>query len=465
MTKNQRLILWIAVLASFVAFLDGSVITVALPAITRELSGGVTTQQWVVDAYLITLGSLILVAGSLSDVYGRIVVLRLGLIIFGVASLVCAIAPTSEILIVARGVQGVGGAFLVPSSLAIIIANFRGAAQAKAIGQWTGFTSAAFIAGPLLGGLFVDLLSWRLVFAINVLPIAVTLYLLFLLKQKDVHERGVKIDYPGAVLGVLGLGLPVFALIEQGNYGWGSPIIYLSMTLGIIAFAAFIWREKTAKQPMMPLGLFRVRNFGVGNVATTFIYAALSLGGFLLPVFLQEVGEYKATVAGLAILPVTIISILLSSWIGGLAGRLGPRLFMAIGPIIGGAGYLYFVLMDAHPNYWVEVLPGVILFGLGLTITVAPLTSAILGSISEAQSGIGSAINNAVARVAGLIATAMIGLIIGSRLELDGFHRGMLVTAVLLILGGVVSAIGIQNPKPGAPVTAAVPVQSPQESS
>jgi EmrB/QacA subfamily drug resistance transporter len=465
MTKNQRLILSIAVLASFVAFLDGSVITVALPAITRELSGGVSTQQWVVDAYLITLGSLILVAGSLSDVYGRIVVLRAGLVIFGVASLICAISPTAEILIIARGLQGIGGALLVPSSLAIIMSNFRGAAQAKAIGQWTAFTSAAFIAGPLLGGLFVDLLSWRWVFAINVLPIAVTLYLLFLLKQKDVHEHGVRIDYPGATLGILGLGLPVFALIEQGNYGWASPVIYLPMAFGILAFAAFLWREKTARQPMMPLSLFRVRNFAVGNIATTFIYSALSLGGFLLPVYLQEVGGYKATLAGLAILPVTIISILLSSYVGGLAGRFGPRLFMTVGPILGGCGYLYFLLMGSHPDYWIEVLPGVILFGFGLTITVAPLTSAILGSISQAQSGIGSAINNAVSRVAGLIATAMIGLIIGSQLDVNGFHRGMLVTAVLLILGGIVSAIGIQNPRKSEPVAASVPVQSPQESS
>ena len=464
MTKNQRLILSIAVLASFVAFLDGSVINVALPAITRELSGGVSTQQWVVDAYLITLGSLILVAGSLSDVYGRIVVLRAGLVIFGVASLICAISPTAEILIIARGLQGIGGALLVPSSLAIIMSNFRGAAQAKAIGQWTAFTSAAFIAGPLLGGLFVDLLSWRWVFAINVLPIAVTLYLLLLLKQKDVREHGVRIDYPGAALGILGLGLPVFALIEQGNYGWASPVIYLPMAFGILAFAAFLWREKTARQPMMPLSLFRVRNFAAGNIATTFIYSALSLGGFLLPVYLQEVGGYKATLAGLAILPVTIISILLSSYVGGLAGRFGPRLFMTVGPILGGCGYLYFLLMGSHPDYWIEVLPGVILFGLGLTITVAPLTSAILGSISQAQSGIGSAINNAVSRVAGLIATAMIGLIIGSQLDVNGFHRGMLVTAVLLILGGIVSAIGIQNPKKSEPVAASVPVQSPRGS-
>ena len=450
MEKHQKLVLGIAVLASFVAFLDGSVINVALPAITRDLGGGVSTQQWVVDAYLITLGSLILVAGSLSDVYGRIVVLRTGLIGFGAASLLCALAPTAEILIIARGVQGVAGALLVPSSLAIILSNFRGPAQAKAIGQWTGFTSSAFILGPLLGGLFVDLATWRLVFAINMLPIAITLYLLSVLKQKDERQSGVVIDYPGAVLGVLGLGLPVFALIEQGNYGWGSPIISLTMALGIVAFIAFLWRERAAKQPMVPLALFTVRNFAWGNLTTTFVYGAISLGGFLLVVFLQQVAGYPATLAGLATLPVTIISILLSSRIGALAGRCGPRVFMTVGPLIAAVGFILYAFAGAHPYYWTQILPGVILFGFGMTITVAPLTSAILGAIDERQAGIGSAINNAVSRVAGLVAIAFVGLIVGPQLGVAGFQRGMLVTAVLLVLGGVTSCIGIRNSVPKA---------------
>ena len=443
--KHQKLVLSIVVLASFVAFLDGSVINVALPAITRDLGGGVSTQQWVVDAYLITLGSLILVAGSLSDVYGRIVVLRTGLIGFGTASLLCALAPTAEILIIARGVQGVAGALLVPSSLAIILSNFRGPAQAKAIGQWTGFTSAAFILGPLLGGLFVDLASWRLIFAINVLPIAITLYLLAVLKQKDERQTGVAIDYPGALLGVLGLGLPVFALIEQGNYGWGSPVIYLTMGFGVLAFIAFLWREWVAAQPMVPLALFTVRNFAWGNLTTVFVYGAISLGGFLLAVFLQQVAGYPATLAGLATLPVTIISILLSSRIGALAGRYGPRVFMTVGPLMTAVGFFLYVFAGAHPNYWTQILPGVILFGFGMTITVAPLTSAILGAIDERQAGIGSAINNAVARVAGLIAIAFVGFIVGPQLGVAGFQRGAVVTAVLLALGGVTSWIGIRN--------------------
>ncbi|MEO7147796.1 MAG: MFS transporter, partial [Terrimesophilobacter sp.] len=253
MTRQQRLVLTIAILAAFVAFLDGSVTNVALPAISRELGGGLSTQQWVVDAYLITLGALILVAGSVADVLGRILVIRLGLWVFGVASALCALAPNVEFLIVARALQGVGGALLVPCSLALIMAVFRGGAQAKAIGTWTAWTSAAFIAGPVVGGAFVDLLSWRLVFAINLLPIALTLILLVKVEHRDEREPDTVIDYAGAALGVIGVGAPVFALIEQGNFGWASPVIWLPMAVGVLAFSAFLWRQVVARQPMMPL--------------------------------------------------------------------------------------------------------------------------------------------------------------------------------------------------------------------
>ncbi len=445
MTRAQRLVLAIAILASFVAFLDGSVINVALPAISHDLGGGLSIQQWVVDAYLITLGALILVAGSLSDVFGRIVVLRWGLVGFGAASLLCGIAPSGEFLVVARGLQGIAGALLVPSSLAIIMSSFRGAAQARAIGLWTAWTSGAFLAGPLIGGLFVDLLSWCLIFVINVLPIAVALWLLAVLKQKDARKPGVAIDYAGAILGIVGLGGPVFALIEQGNYGWSSPVIYLPLAVGVVALAAFLWREHTAKQPMMPLGLFRVRNFGMGNIATVAIYAALSMGGLLVVVFLQQVANYPATLAGLAMIPVSILNIALSPVFGTLAGRHGPRLFMTIGPIIAGIGYLLLIRIDETADYWTQVLPGTLVFGLGLSITVAPLTAAILGSIDESQAGIGSAINNAVSRVAGLVAVAMLGIIIGAKLDVSGLHRGLVVTGALLIAGGVISAFGIRN--------------------
>jgi EmrB/QacA subfamily drug resistance transporter len=445
MERNQRLVLTIAILGSFVAFLDGSVITVALPAISEELGGGLSTQQWVVDAYLITLGALILVAGSLSDLFGRIAILRWGLIGFGVASVLCAIAPTAEFLVVVRALQGVGGALLVPSSLALIMSTFRGAAQGKAIGVWTAWTSAAFIVGPLIGGIFVDLLSWRLVFAINVLPIALTIWLLVTLGQKDVRREGATVDYLGAVLAVIGVGAPVFALIEQGNFGWGSPVIFVPMVVGIIALAAFLWRQRVAKHPMMPLGLFTVRNFGMGNVATVAIYAALSLGMFLVTVFLQQVGGYPATLAGLALLPQTIILMLLSARFGALAGKYGPRLFMTVGPIIAGIGMLLMLTVREEVDYWWQVLPGVLALGLGLAITVAPLTAAILGSIDEKQAGIGSAINNAIARVAGLLAIAALGIIIGYELDLGGFHRGLIATAILLFLGGAISWVGIRN--------------------
>ncbi|WP_240034728.1 MFS transporter [Glaciihabitans arcticus] len=447
MSRDQRLVLTIAVLASFVTFLDGSVINVALPAISEEFRSGLTVQQWVVDAYLITLGTLILLAGSLSDAFGRMLVLKVGLYGFAATSIAIALAPTAEILIIVRGLQGVAGALLVPSSLALIISSFRGVAQAKAIGQWTGWTSAAFLAGPLLGGLFVDYLSWRLVFAINIIPIAITLYLMVKLGQKNERPEGAGIDWWGAVLGIVGLGGPVFALIEQANYGWGSPVIYLPFAIGLVSLAAFVLRQRTAKHPMLPLGLFAVRNFSVGNIATALVYGALSLGGFLVVVYLQEVAGFSATLAGLAFLPITIGNIALSSWFGGLSGKFGPRLFMGFGPIIGGLGYLLMLNMGEQVNYWTQVLPGVLLFAVGLSATVAPLTAAILGSIPENQSGIGSAINNAVSRIAGLISIALVGVIIGSELTVDSFHRGLLVTAALLIAGGIVSWIGIRNPE------------------
>ena len=445
-----------AILASFVAFLDSSVINVALPAISKELGGGLSTQQWVVDAYLITLSSLILLAGSLSDVYGRVGVLRVGLIGFGVASLLIAISPSAEFLIILRGVQGIAAALLVPSSLALIISTFRDAAQARAIGTWTAWTSAAFLAGPILGGLFVDNLSWRLVFVINVLPIGVALWMLFVLKQKDVRVAGVRIDYPGAVLGVLGLGGPVFALIEQGNYGWGSPVIFLPFAIGLAALAAFIWWERRAKSPMLPLGIFSTRNFAWGNLATVFVYAALSIGGFVIVVYLQQVAHFPATVAALALLPVSLGNVFLSGLFGALSGRYGPRLFMTLGPIVAGVGYLLMLMIGDDVNYWTQLLPGIIVFALGLSMTVAPLTAAILGSIPEARAGIGSAVNNAVARVAGLIATAMIGVIVAGTLNVDSFHRVLLVTALLLIVGGIVSFVGIRNPRdqPAAPPAA-----------
>jgi EmrB/QacA subfamily drug resistance transporter len=446
MSTTQRYVLWIAILASFVAFLDGTVVNVALPSISDELGGGLTTQQWVVDAYLITLGALILVAGSVSDAYGRVLVLRIGLIGFGIASIAIAAAPTAEFLIVARAVQGAAGAFLVPSSLALITSNFSGPAQGRAIGIWTAMTTTAMIAGPVIGGLFVDLLSWRLVFLINVLPIGATLVLLARGGFRDIRKPDAAIDWLGAVLCTLGLGAMVYALIEQPNFGWGSPAILLPLVIGAALFAGFIVRQRFVASPILPLDLFRVRNFWTGNVATTFIYGALALNGLVVVVYLQQGPGLPATLAGLAGLPTTLLLIALSSRMGALSGRWGPRLFMTVGPITMGVGALLLLTVGTEFSYWWQVLPSMIVLGVGLAITVAPLTSAILGAIESERSGIASAVNNAVARVAGLVTIAALAAIVGGSLDLDGFHRAAIVTAVLMFAGGITSFFGIRNP-------------------
>lgn len=441
----QRLVITIAVLASFVTFLDGTVVTVALPAISEELGGGITTQQWVVDAYLITLSALILLAGSLSDAYGRVRIMRIGLIAFGIASVAVAAAPEPLTLIIARALQGAAGAMLVPSSLALIMATIRGELQSRAIGVWTAFTTGAQVAGPLLGGIFVDLLSWRFVFLINVIPIGITLVLLARLHLPD-HPRGARVDWWSGMLCALGLGAVVFALIEQPNLGWSSPAIWGPGAIGIVLFSAFLLRQRSSPAPLMPLPLFRSRNFAWGNLATLFIYAALSLNGFVIGVYLQEGAGLTATAAGLASLPITILMILLSSRAGAWAGRFGPRPFMTFGPLLMAAGSLLLLTVSADFSYWWQVLPAMILMGLGLSLTVAPLTSAVLGAIDESRSGIASAVNNAISRVAGLIVVAMLSTIVGGALDLEGFHSAALVTAALMTLGGVMSWVGIRKP-------------------
>lgn len=445
MTKQQRLVVVVSILASFVAFLDGSIVNVALPAIAKELGGGFVMQQWVTDAYLITLGSLILIAGSLADVFGRKRILMYGLVGFAVTSLVCAIAPNGVLLVAARALQGVAGALLVPSSLALIIAAIPGKEQGKAIGTWTAWTGVAFILGPLLGGFLVDVGSWRWIFAINIVPIGLTLFLLRRLQHEDQVDQAQPVDIRGALLCTIGLAGPVAALIEQAHYGWDSPLIYGLLIAGVVSLLLFVRHERRVEAPMLPLELFRVRNFAVGNVATVSIYAGLSVATFLITIFLQQVGGYTAIAAGLALLPVTIVMFVLSPRFGVLAGKFGPRLFMAAGPIIAGLAFLYFLRTDSTASYWTQIFPAIVGFGIGLSITVAPLTAAILGSIESKHAGVASAVNNAVSRIAGLVAIAGLGLIIGTTITLDGFHKGMLATAVLLIVGGIVSAVGIQN--------------------
>ena len=460
-------------LASFVAFLDGSVVNLALPAIGRELGGGLALQQWVVDGYLLALGALILVAGAVSDQYGRLRVLRAGLGIFAGASLLCAAAPTGWVLVTARCVQGVGAAFLVPSSLAMINSRFSGARQASAIGTWTAWTGTAFVVGPPLGGVLVDALSWRWVFGLNVVPVAVTLYLATKLPSAGRSEatgesapagrseatgesapdefrgrRAARIDVVGAVLAAVGLSATVYALIEVQRLGPTHPAVLSALGCGVACLIAFPWWEHRTADPMLPLDLFVERNFAVGNLATVFFYAAVSLGTLSVALFFQEAVGLTATQAGLATLPMPVLSFLLARPFGTLAGRHGPRLYMAAGPVIAAGGFLLMAMSLQQRDtfdFWTQVLPGVIVFGLGLSITVSPLTAAVLAAVEPAQSGIGSAVNNAISRIAGLVAVALMGVIVGTAMNFDGFRRGALVVAVLFAIAGLCSALGISN--------------------
>jgi EmrB/QacA subfamily drug resistance transporter len=499
MSRNQRLVLVASILGSFVAFLDIAVVNVALPAIRRELGGGIAIQQWVVDAYLLALGSLILTAGSLSDVFGRKRVFAGGLIGFAVTSALCAAAPGVQILIVARGLQGVAGALLVPSSLALIIANFEGPAQGKAIGTWTAWTGISFVLGPLAGGALVDAGSWRWVFAINVVPVAATLAVLARVEPEARATRRTPVDLLGAGLCAVGLGAIIFALIEQPTRGWSAPSIDLPLAGGVVVFCAFLMFERATEHPMLDFTLFRSRNFVAGNLATVAIYAGLTASTFLLTVFLQQVAGYSAMAAGLALVPVTLIMFALSPVFGRLATRHGPRLFMTAGPIVTAAGLALMTRLDARASYLTQLLPGVLVFGLGLAATVAPLTAAILGGIDQRHAGIGSAVNNAIARVAGLLAIAAIGAVVASSFaaaidhataerhtlasparaflaqarsrpldtsvperlargapiepilgaaSVAALHAGLWSMAALLALGGLISAAGIRNPTP-----------------
>lgn len=449
---DRRVVLVVAILSSFVVGLDSSVVNVALPAIRGELGGGLVVQQWTVDAYLVTLGSLILVAGSLSDLFGRVRIITWGLVVFGVASVVCAIAPTGEVLIVARAVQGVGGALVMPSALALIVAAFRGAAQAKAIGTWTAWSSAATILGPVAGGLVVDGIGWRWIFVLTAVPIAVTIPLVRRISAEVRVGNRARVDVVGAVLAVLGVGGVVLGLIEQERLGWGAPVVVAALVIGGIALAAFVpWELRVTRMsgsPLVPLELFRARNFTIGNLATLSIYGALGMVFFVVTLFLQEVWRYPAWLAGLATLPPTVMLLLLSTTVGTFAGRWGPRWFMAAGPAIAALGALLLLFAGDDPiGYWWSVFPGLVLMGAGIALMVTPLTSAVLGSVPQSEAGSGSAVNNAVARIAGLVMVALAGVVLGGAVSVEGLHRAMMVIALLLLAGALVSAVGIQNPR------------------
>jgi EmrB/QacA subfamily drug resistance transporter len=413
--RSKRLTLAAAILGSFVVGIDATVVNVALPAIEEDLGGGLAGQQWVVNAYLLFLASLILIGGSLGDLFGEQRIFRIGVSGFGVVSALCAVAPTIEVLVVARALQGVFGALLTPAALAIIVATFPPAERGGAIGSWTAWSGIATVVGPLVGGQLVDTVSWRAIFAINVPFVLVTLAMSTMIPAARVHRPEARVDGVGATLAALGLAGPTFALIQQPEHGWGSPMVWLPGLGGLLLLAVFVAWERRHKDPMLPLDIFRVRNFSAGNIETFAMYGGLGVVFFVLVIYLQQVAGYSALEAGFATTPSTIIMFLLARRFGALADRFGPRKFMGFGPLVSAAGILMFLPVDADPEFVADLLPPLVVFSLGLSITVAPLTATVLAAADESNAGIASAVNNAIARVAGLLATAAVGAVIAAQ--------------------------------------------------
>ncbi len=487
-------------MGSGIVLLDGTVVNVALPTIQRALGGGLAAQQWVVNGYLLSLGSLILIGGSLGDLFGERKVFAMGVSGFGVASLLCAISPSIGFLVGARALQGVAGALLVPSSLAVIVNTFPAEERGAAIGSWTAWGAIAGVLGPLAGGELLAVASWRWIFLMNIpLVIICVGLILTVIPASAPREPGArKVDFVGAALCAMALGGPVFALIEQPRLGWSSPAVIVPLLGGFLMMGVFLLYEARTEDPMLPLGLFRRRNFSAGNIETFSMYAGLAILFFFLILFLQQIGGYSPLKSGLATLPVTFVMFFLSRRFGALADRHGPRFFMGAGPLIAAAGLLWFQATGVQVDYLTEVLPPLLVFSLGLSMTVAPLTAAVLAEAEE-EAGIASGVNNAIARVAGLLGTAAVGAAIatsfatsidsrlaGTRLggaaqaavqeakrlplgrpdvqglppgqahavsaaaeaaSLHSFHLGMAIAAALVALGGLVGVAGIRNPR------------------
>jgi len=454
-SARGRWVIAATVLGSGLAMLDGTVVNVALPTLGRDLHGGVAALQWIVTAYLLTLAALLLIGGALSDRYGRRRVFLVGVVWFTAASVACGLAPSTTALNVARALQGIGGALLTPGSLAIIEASFVQEDRAAAIGAWSGLGGVAVAVGPFLGGWLVQTWSWRLVFFINV-PIAVAIVIIagrFVPETRD-PAAPQRLDLAGATLAALGLGGVTYALIELPAHGARATDVVAAGALGIGATLAFFVVERLRAEPMLELALFGNRQFSAANVETFVVYAALGGAFFLLPIHLQQVLGYSPLAAGAALLPPTVVLLLLSASAGRLAQRIGPRLPLTLGPLVAAGGLLLLLFTAPGRSYFATVLPALVVFGLGLALTVAPITATVLAAAPTSKAGLASAINNCVARTGSLLAVATLpaasGLGPDSYLDPDafaaGFRRSMIIAAALSAAGGTLAWAVIRKP-------------------
>jgi EmrB/QacA subfamily drug resistance transporter len=450
MSREARWLIAAAVLGSGVAFLDSTVVNVALPAIGRDLGAGLTGQQWVVDGYLLSLSALLLSGGAAGDRYGRRRVFVSGLVIFTAASLACGFAPTVGWLIGARLVQGVGAAALVPGSLALVDVGIRDQDRARAVGIWAGMSGVTAAVGPLMGGWLVDAASWRWIFLLNIPLAAAAVWISarHVAESRATDPRG-HADVLGAAAVMLGLAGVIYALIEAPSRGW-TPVTVTAAVIGAAALLVFALIETRVTAPLLPLRLFRVRQFTGANLTTLAVYAALGGALFLLPLQLQQGLHYSALAAGVATLPTTVIMLIGSPWAGALAEHTGPRLPMTVGPLIAAAGLVLMARITPRASYPEAVLPAVAVFGLGLAITVAPLTAAVLAGVPDNLAGTASGVNNAIARLAGLLAVAALPAAAGIRAGIGhplghGFAVAVLIASAVCAIGGIVATVTIRT--------------------